>query len=93
MQTPYLSRSHTKKQNHNSKPAISIHERKNREEKKRLAKLFSKLQARIKNKITSMATKPPLQQRFKTGTYNPIFNHLQSPLYFRRGGGGEARKS
>ena len=93
MHPPYLSRSQTKKQTHNSKPPISIQERKIREEKKRLAKLFSNLQSRVRNKITSMATTPPLKQRFKTGTYNPIFNHLQSPLSSRRGGGGEARKS
>ena len=93
MHSPYRGRNHTKKQTHKCKPAISPDERKIRDEKKRLAKLFANLQFRLKNRISSMTDSPPERLRFKNGTYKSIFQHFQSPLSWRRGAGGEARKS
>ena len=93
MFSPYRGRSHTKKQNHPCKQAITPTERKIRAEKKRLAKLFSKLKFSLKNKITSAADSPPAERRFSSGPYKSIYQHFQSPLFKRRGAGGEARNS
>jgi len=71
----YRGRSHTKKQNNNCKLPISSEEKKLREQKKRLAKLFASLKFHLKNNFTSVEISLHLIQRFKKGTYKSIYQH------------------
>lgn len=75
MYSPYRGRCHTKKQNNNCKLPISPEEKKIREHKKYLAKIFANIKFRQENKLNLIEISPQVNHRFKNGTYRSIFQH------------------
>lgn len=75
MYSPYRGRCHTKKQNNNCKLPISSEEKKIREHKKYLAKIFANIKFRQENKLNLGEIPPHVNHRFKNGTYKSIYQH------------------
>ena len=75
MFSPYRGRSHTKKQNQNCKPPISAEEKKLRDQKKCLAKIFENIKFRQENKLNVVEISYQASHRFKTGNYKSIYKH------------------
>jgi len=77
----YRGRSHTKKQNNNCKLPISSEEKKLREHKKHLAKIFANIRFRQENKLNLGEILPHVNHRFKNGNYKSIYQHslIQNP--------------
>ena len=92
MHSPYRGRSHTKKQDQNYKQPISPAEKKIREQKKRLAKIFENLRFHLAGKFTG--TEIPRHQNLtvKKGAYKSIYQHAlkqnRSGVGFSYPGGG-----
>ena len=75
MYSPYRGRCHTKKQNNNSKLPISPEEKKIREHKKYLAKIFENIRFRQVNKLNLGEIPPHVNHRFKNGSFKSIYQH------------------
>lgn len=71
----YRGRCHTKKQNNNCKLPISSEEKKLREHKKHLAKIFANIRFRQENKLNLVEIPSHVNHRFKNGNYKSIYQH------------------
>jgi len=68
-------RNNTKKQDQPAKSPISLLEKKWRQQKKRLSKIFENIKFRQENKLNMIAISPQVNHRYKNGNYKSIYEH------------------